>query len=325
MDFNINNETFAKAYNCLNDANILLGSGLGNFNELDESALLLINKQNIDNNSKLNSMIEECQELKVKMYSTIKYLSEINVESADYFDSVLGDIRDYISLSDGTFTYLIDLDYILENYANGKNLTVSNGLASFYKEKNESYAKGVAVIEEQLREIWENGDLTIRERIVNGSLKHIQLGIDVGRKPAYKFAGTRGDGSADYKVSVHSATTGIDCNAKVSFDIFNVVGDECDIGWLSVPEFYDDAGVEIPVSEWERAQPADIFVRRDPDGPGGESRHVGLIVRNNSSDMSFDVVEARGPGYGIVARTISYDDMEKNGFIVKDMGSLYGE
>lgn len=46
------------------------------------------------------------------MYKTIKALSEMNVESADYFNSVLGDIRDYISLSDGTFTYLIDLDYI---------------------------------------------------------------------------------------------------------------------------------------------------------------------------------------------------------------------
>ena len=112
MDFNINNETFAKAYNCLNDANILLESGLGNFNELDESALLLINKQNIDNNSKLNSMIEECQELKVKMYSTIKYLSEMNVESAEYFNSILDYVGDYVSFSDGTFTYLIDLDYI---------------------------------------------------------------------------------------------------------------------------------------------------------------------------------------------------------------------
>ena len=33
MDFNINNETFANAYKCLNDAVILLESGLGNFNE----------------------------------------------------------------------------------------------------------------------------------------------------------------------------------------------------------------------------------------------------------------------------------------------------
>lgn len=32
MDFNIDNETFANAYRCLSDANILLEAGLGNFN-----------------------------------------------------------------------------------------------------------------------------------------------------------------------------------------------------------------------------------------------------------------------------------------------------
>ena len=65
----------------------------------------------------------------------IKALSEMNVESADYFNSVLGDIGDHISLSDGTFTYLIDLDSILENHNNGTGLAFVNGLGNFYKEK----------------------------------------------------------------------------------------------------------------------------------------------------------------------------------------------
>ena len=325
MDFCINNESFANAYKCLNDANILLEAGLGSFDELDASALVLIGKNGIFNNDRLDTSIKNCSELKVNMYRTIKSLSEMDVESADYFNSMLGDISDYISLSDGTFVYLIDLDYILENHDNGKGLAFVKGLGNFYKDEHAPYSEGVKYLEEQFKSIWENEDLTIREKIVNGSLKHIQLGVDVGRKVEYKFAGTQGDGSADYKVSVHSASTGIDCNAKVSFDIFNVVGDECDTGWLSVPEFYNDVGVEIPVGEWEGAQPADIFVRLDPDGSGGESQHVGLIVRNNPSDMTFDVVEARGPGLGIVARTVSYDDIKEEGFIIKDMGSLYGE
>jgi len=94
---------------------------------------------------------------------------------------------------------------------------------------------------------------------------------------------------------------------------------------LEVPEFYE-IGDEIPVSEWERSQPGDIFVRLDPDGDkGNKSQHVGLIVRNNPSSQSFDVAESRGPGYGIVVRTVTYEEMNNEDFIVRDMGSLYGE
>lgn len=60
MDFNINNETFANAYKCLNGANELLETGLGNFSELDSSALLLIGRSDIKNKDRLDSMIEEC-------------------------------------------------------------------------------------------------------------------------------------------------------------------------------------------------------------------------------------------------------------------------
>ena len=45
MDFCIDNESFGKAYKCLSEANNLLESGLGNFNELDSIALSLIKKK----------------------------------------------------------------------------------------------------------------------------------------------------------------------------------------------------------------------------------------------------------------------------------------
>lgn len=104
MDFNINNETFGNAYKCLVDANTLLEAGLGNFNELDNSALILINKDNIENNSKLNTMVSECQELKGKMYNTIKYLSEFDVESNFYF-------RDLFNSYNVDFDYFNKVDY----------------------------------------------------------------------------------------------------------------------------------------------------------------------------------------------------------------------
>ena len=90
MDFNINNESFAKAYRCLSDANMLLESGLGNFNELDDSVLGLIGKSGINNNDILNNFNNECLGLKDKMYKTIESLASIDVGSANYFSDILG-------------------------------------------------------------------------------------------------------------------------------------------------------------------------------------------------------------------------------------------
>ena len=99
MDFNINNETFANAYKCLSDANTLLEAGLGNFNELEGSALKLIGKNGIENNSRLDLALTNCQGLKENMGKTIRALAEINVESADYF-------QDFFS------SYSIDFEFV---------------------------------------------------------------------------------------------------------------------------------------------------------------------------------------------------------------------
>ena len=90
MDFNINNETFSNAYKCLKEANMLLQKGLGNFNDLEGSALGLIGKSGISNVDRLNNSDKHCSELKNKMYRTIESLATIDVESADYFSDILG-------------------------------------------------------------------------------------------------------------------------------------------------------------------------------------------------------------------------------------------
>ena len=109
MDFNINNETFANAYRCLSDANILLEAGLGNFNELDESALGLVGKSGISNVDRLNNSIKNCSEIKDKMYTTIKTLADINVESAEYF-------QDYFDSYNVDFDNLVGVDYGSEEH-----------------------------------------------------------------------------------------------------------------------------------------------------------------------------------------------------------------
>ena len=91
MDFNIDNKSFGNAYNCLSEANALLQNGLGNFNDLDSSALSLINKDGVSNSEILNGFINECSTLKGKMYNTIMALAEFDVESADYFFDILSD------------------------------------------------------------------------------------------------------------------------------------------------------------------------------------------------------------------------------------------
>ena len=90
MDFNIDNETFASAYMCLKEANDLLKDGLGNFNELDNSALNLINKKNITNYNSLNFMYKECNDLGKRMVNTIENLAKIDVDSAIFFEEFLG-------------------------------------------------------------------------------------------------------------------------------------------------------------------------------------------------------------------------------------------
>ena len=92
MDFNINNESFANAYKCLKNANSLLDAGLGNFCDLDSSALKLIGKNDVSNTDRLNTSYNDCYELKKKMYNTIKSLATFDVESADYFSDILGDV-----------------------------------------------------------------------------------------------------------------------------------------------------------------------------------------------------------------------------------------
>ena len=113
MDFNINNETFANAYKCLSDANVLLESGLGNFSDLDASALGLIGKNGISNADRLSNSNKHCFELKDKMYRTIEALSEINVESADYF-------RDYFN------GYNIDFDFFNPNTQPKNNTLIAH-------------------------------------------------------------------------------------------------------------------------------------------------------------------------------------------------------
>ena len=123
MDFCINNETFAAAYLCLKDANVLLKKGLGNFNELDQSALQLISQSDIKNSDVLAVMNDDCQYLENIMYKTINFLSEINVESALYFDFIFSNYVSDVSLSAEVIDYGSEehLDFVRKWAKKGRN------------------------------------------------------------------------------------------------------------------------------------------------------------------------------------------------------------
>lgn len=164
MDFNIDNESFAAAYKCLSSANELLENGLGNFNELDNSALVLINKGNVNNNNRLNNINRDCYELRDKMYRTIEYLSKINAESAYYFMDILAEefadldfannkkdveITSYDAVSKDNIKYRVDV--IGEVNENTRVILMNHGGGGSYKEldsylENEDIVKGNAII-----------------------------------------------------------------------------------------------------------------------------------------------------------------------------------
>lgn len=128
-DFNIDNETFAAAYKCLKNANLLLDAGLGNFNELDSSALSLIEKKDVSNSNRLDTMNKDCYELSNNMYRTIDMLSNMSVESANFFMDYFGDELDDMAEFDLSVINLSSLEggKITANIWNGSRLTAGMG------------------------------------------------------------------------------------------------------------------------------------------------------------------------------------------------------
>jgi len=98
MDINIDNESFANAYKCLIDANVLLEEGLGNLNELDENALKSIGKENVANTGSLYCINKDCSDLAKRMKDTIEYLANIDADNALFFDEFLDEYGEGLDL-----------------------------------------------------------------------------------------------------------------------------------------------------------------------------------------------------------------------------------
>ena len=162
MDFNINKETFASAYKCLNEANALLDSGLGDFGYLDSSALELIGKKNINNDDRLKNAATDCFELQNKMYKTIEYLAQMDEETALYFEDILGsklgdlnfgnenyEVTSYEDVSEDGIKYFVDI--IGDVNQDTTIILVNHGAGGSYKAldsflENDDVTKGNAII-----------------------------------------------------------------------------------------------------------------------------------------------------------------------------------
>ena len=72
----------------------MVKNGLGDFNKLNEDALVLINKSNIENGKILDKFYSDCQLFESRMYKTIELLKQINYESACYFQDLFNTIND---------------------------------------------------------------------------------------------------------------------------------------------------------------------------------------------------------------------------------------
>lgn len=91
MDIQIDNESFAAAYNCLAAANKMLDEGLGDYSELNLDALKLVKLQDLENGTKLSFLKTNGNDIQGRMRSTIEYLSSMDAESRRLFNEKITD------------------------------------------------------------------------------------------------------------------------------------------------------------------------------------------------------------------------------------------
>lgn len=176
-------------------------------------------------------------------------------------------------------------------------------------ENNNVVRDGKEYVENRVKEIRQN--YSGREKTYYTSLLFAELCIEAGGKLPYVHQGTastdRFDESTRLAVPTATVARGVDCNAWASYLIF---GDDSETKWLTVGQFAD-AGDVVPFSD---AQVGDVFAN---------GKHVGVVLANNSENGTLLVTDARGEGYGVVFREVSYDALKKDGHKIVDMSNYY--
>ena len=206
---------------------------------------------------------------------------------------------DFSALTNGQINYTIDVHALLEIYKSGKLTKLGDGV-SLYK----------YVPEEQVLQMLSNiqSQYSGREAAVNSALLMLNLAAQHNVKLDYEHKGTRGQ---EPYVPTREVVSGVDCNPFASWVVDK--GTENGFQWRPVGSF-KEVGTTIPPSNWDKAQPGDVFVS---DG------HVGVIIENDPSTNTFICAEASGSKAGIILQTRTYSSLKKNDYQIRDMTNVY--
>ena len=206
---------------------------------------------------------------------------------------------DFGALTNGKIDYTVDVHALLEIYKSGKLTKLGDGV-SLYK----------YVPEEQVLQMLSNiqSQYSGREAAVNSALLMLNLAAQHNVKLDYEHKGTA---VIEPYVPTAQVASGVDCNPFASWVVDK--GTENGFQWRPVGCF-KEVGTTIPQSNWDKAQPGDVFVC---DG------HVGIIIENNPETNTFICAEASGSNVGIILQTRTYSSLKQNDYQIRDMTNVY--
>ena len=305
------------------EGNYIIVSGIdtGGVQSLASFKSALNNKNKIfeEHTNKLNSTITECaanlETIDTEIGNNVNTLLS-SVDNLDFSNGLVEITSDELVLSD-VIDELNDLElFNSDSYATSDEfltklhyyLSLKLGLIgdqSLYDVSNMTPEQ----MKSELEKIKSNPG---RDAVARAAMLIIGTAADSGFKLNYRNKGTLE--SNPYISTNTILNVGVDCNAFVSWVLDKAVPGG--LYWRSVEEF-NKIGTNI--NDYSIAKCGDIFVAVD-----GSSKHVGVIIENNSAEGYYITAEARGTEQGICFVKRSYKNLQEiPGLQVRDLSNIY--
>ena len=203
------------------------------------------------------------------------------------------------AITNGNVNYTVDVHALLEIYKSGNLKKLADGESLYQYVPEEQVLQMLSNIQTQY---------SGREAAVNSALLILSLAAEHNVKLDYEHKGTAG---IEPYVPTAQVASGVDCNPFASWVVDK--GTENGFQWRPVGSF-KSVGTTIPSTNWDQAQPGDIFVSEG---------HVGVIIENDSSTKTFICAEASGSTAGIILQTRTYSSLKDKDYQIRDMTNVY--
>jgi len=158
---------------------------------------------------------------------------------------------------------------------------------------------------------------TNRGKAVNSVLAFANLAGEVGTKANYDFGGGHTYGTAS--VTSEAMATGIDCSSFVSWGVQQGSAETFD---TQTTAGLINSGQTVGYDNIASIQPGDIAVWHNHATSKG---HTVFILENRPEEGCLVVAEAYDYDHGVIVQTRSYQDLQNEGYVLKDMSQYYGD